>query len=129
MAIFYLLYSILWKNFKEKRFTIALIHIFVLVISALTIYLREVRILLALQVLIFVFVAIYNFKELKNSKASKKIGQIHTIYLFLFVFWMLNLADLLILGFDPIIEILISLFSIGIFLTILYKVVKNVGSS
>jgi len=42
---------------------------------------------------------------------------------------MLNLADLLISGFSPILEILISMVSIGLFLVILYKVVKNVGSS
>ncbi len=129
MAIFYLLYSVIWKKFKEKKFTIPLVHIFVLIISALSIFLREVRILLALQVLIFFFVAVYNYHSYKNSNKSKKPGQLHAIYLFLFVFWMLNLAEILISGFDPILEILISMVSIGLFLTILYKVVKNVGSS
>jgi len=129
MAIFYLLYSVVWKNFKEKRFTLLLIHILVLVISAWSILVNEVRILLGFQVFIFLFIAVYNYRCFKKFKNLKKPGQLHAIYLFLFVFWMLNLADLLISGFDPIVEILISIVSIGIFLTILYKVVKNVGYS
>jgi len=129
MAIFYLLYSVVWKNFKEKKFTIPLIHILVLIISAWSILVNEVRILLGFQVFIFLFIAVYNYLSLKKSKGTKKPGQLHAIYLFLFLFWMLNLADLLISGFDPILEILISMASIGLFLIILYKVVKNVGSS
>ena len=129
MAIFYLLYSVVWKNFKEKKFTIPLIHILVLIISAWSNLVNEVRILLGFQVFIFLFIAVYNYLSLKKSKGTKKPGQLHAIYLFLFLFWMLNLADLLISGFDPILEILISMASIGLFLIILYKVVKNVGSS
>ncbi|NCO17807.1 hypothetical protein COT60_03285 [Candidatus Pacearchaeota archaeon CG09_land_8_20_14_0_10_30_9] len=129
MAIFYLLYSVVWKDLKEKRFTIPLIHILVLVISALSIAIREVKILLGLQIFIFLFIAIYNHFHIKKLKGSKKPGHLHMIYLILFVFWMLNLADLLISGFNPILEILISMVSIGLFLVILYKVVKNVGSS
>ena len=129
MAISYLLYSVICKNFEEKKFTIPLVHIFVLVFSALTIYLREVRILLALQVLIFIFVALYNYRSYRTSNKKKKASELYAIYLFLFVFWMLNLADLLISVFDPISELLISFVSIGLFLTILYKVLKNIGPS
>ncbi|PJE81026.1 hypothetical protein COU58_04700 [Candidatus Pacearchaeota archaeon CG10_big_fil_rev_8_21_14_0_10_32_42] len=131
MAIFYLLYSIVWKNLKENlresKFTIPLIHIFVLVISATSIIVHETGVVILLQVFVFLFIAIQNYSSYRKLKSKKKSSSIHLIYLFLFVFWMLNLSDLLIVGFGPIIELVVSLASIGIFLVILYKVTRYAG--
>ncbi|MCR4327071.1 MAG: hypothetical protein NUV46_00640 [Nanoarchaeota archaeon] len=131
MAIFYLLYSVVWKNlkekFKESKWTVPFIHIFVLIISAVSIVVREAGVLILLQVFVFIFIAVNNYSSYKKLKTKSKSGSIYLIYLFLFVFWMLNLSDFLIVGFGPIVELLISLISIGIFLFILYKVTRYVG--
>jgi len=129
MAIFYLLYSVIWKKLKNKKFVIPIIHILVLAISALSILAHEARILILLQIVIFIFVAIYNVVSYKKLDIKKKANSLYIIYLFLFIFWMLNLSDLLISGFSPLWELVISTISIAIFLVILYKVTKNVGSS
>ncbi|MDP3966306.1 MAG: hypothetical protein Q8Q04_02140 [archaeon] len=127
MAIFYLVYSIAWKNFRESSYTIPLIHVFVLIISAFSIFVREAGMLIILQILLFSFVAFRNFSSYRKLGKKKRASSIYIIYLLLFIFWMLNLADLLVAGFGAVIELLVSMASIGIFLLILYKVTKNVG--
>lgn len=131
MAIFYLLYSIIWKNMKEKWkesfWTIPIIHVFVLVISALSIIVREAGVLILLQVFVFILIAILNYSSYRKLGKKNRSGSIYMIYLFLFVFWMLNLSDLLIVGFGPIIELIVSLVSIGIFVLILHKVTRYIG--
>jgi hypothetical protein len=128
MAIFYLFYSVVWKKIKHKKFVIPAIHILVIILSIASIITRTAGLLVLLQVVVFLFIAIYNFISYKKLNPKKKAGSIHLIYLFLFAFWMLNLSDILISGFDPIFELVISLVSIGIFLMILYKVTSNVGA-
>ncbi len=127
MAIFYLLYSVVWKKFKNNRFIVPLTHFAVLVIAAASIIYRSAWFLIAVQVAVFIAIAITNSISYSKLNSKKKSGSIHIIYLFLFVFWMLNLSDILVSGFDPILELIISFVSIGIFLTILYKVTRNLG--
>lgn len=127
MAIFYLLYSIVWKKMAEERFLIPLIHALVLVISFGSLLIKSAWVIILLQILLFTFIAIYNYVSYRKLPSKKKTGSIHVIYLFLFLFWMLNLSDILIVNFSPFFEFLISLISIGIFLIILYKVTRNVG--
>ncbi len=127
MAIFYLFYSVVWKNFKENKMGIPLVHVGVLIVSAIAILMREVKILMLLQVSIFLFITLFNYFSYKKINAKKKPNQIYRVYLFLFIFWMLNLFDLLVVGFGPVVELFISLISIGLFLIILYKVVRNIG--
>jgi len=128
MAIFYLVYSVAWKNFRESRYTVPLIHVFALVISAVSIMIREAGILILLQVLLFLFVAGRNFSSYRKLGKNKRAGSIYIIYLFLFIFWMLNLADSLVSGFGAIFELVVSMVSIGLFLLILYKVTRIVGT-
>ena len=127
MAIFYLLYSVVWKHVENKKFIIPLAHVLVLVISAASILYMSAWALIVIQVGLFGFIAVSNYLSYNKLNRKKKSGSIHVIYFFLFIFWMLNLSDILVSGFDPIFEILVSFVSIGIFLTILYKVTKNVG--
>ncbi|MBU2612766.1 MAG: hypothetical protein KKB62_03540 [Nanoarchaeota archaeon] len=127
MAIFYLLYSIVWKKTAGEKFLIPLVHALVLVISFGSLLIRSAWVIILLQILLFSFIAIYNYASYRKLSQKKKTGSIHVIYLFLFLFWMLNLSDILIANFSPFFEFLISLVSIGIFLIILYKVTKNVG--
>ncbi len=127
MAIFYLFYSVMWKNFKEKNFVVPIVHIFVLIISAVLIETRYVAFLLILQIMIFGFITLYNYIVLRKSKNKKKVGPLYAVYLFLFAFWILNLIDLLIEGFDPVLELVVSMVSIGLFLIISYKVMRSMG--
>lgn len=129
MAIFYLLYSVVWKKFKGQKYIVPLLHVLVILISAGSILYKSAWLLVALQVAIFVFITVYNYLTYQKLDIKKRAGSIHVIYFFLFIFWMLNLSDILISGFGPIFEFIVSLASIGIFLTILYKVTRNVGSN
>ena len=127
MAIFYLLYSVMWKKLKKSGYIIPLMHILVLFISGASILIGQAGILIVLQVLVFSFVAIQNFSSYRKLAVQKRKSSIYTIYLFLFIFWILNLVDLLVEGFSPLTEFVVSLFSIGVFILILYKVTRNVG--
>jgi hypothetical protein len=76
--------------------------------------------------LLFVFVTIIFFVSHNNSK-KKKQNNLHIIYFLLFLFWLLNTLDILIPNVLQSFQLLIYLLSIGIFLTILYKVLKKLG--
>jgi hypothetical protein len=127
MAIFYLFYSVVWKNLKDRKFIIPVVHIVVLVISAVSILTRYVALLLLLQIFIFILITVYNYVLNKKLKSKKNMGPLYTVYFSLFAFWILNLVDLLVEGFDPILELLVSMVSIGIFLVISYKVMRSLG--
>ena len=127
MAIFYLLYSVIWKKINHKKFVIPIINLLAIALSIFSIALRNAWLLIIVQVAVFAFIAIYNFISYKKLNNKKKLGSIYVIYMSLFVFWILNLSDILISGFDPLVELLISFVSIGIFLVILYKVTRNIG--
>lgn len=127
MAIFYLFYSVIWKNLKDKKFITPVVHVIVITISAVSILTQYVALLLLLQICIFILITVYNYILNKKSKSKKKVGPLYTVYFSLFAFWILNLIDLLIEGFDPILELVISMVSIGIFLVISYKVMRSMG--
>lgn len=124
MAIFYLLYSASWKNFKEKKYTIYIFHFFAFVIALLSIIFRDPLIYLGLNLILLglTFYTIYLAKEKKGKHPFYKV------YLLLTLFWILNILDILIPGVFSNAQILIYLASAGVFFTILYKVLKKAGS-
>jgi hypothetical protein len=126
IAILYLLYSIKWKPWEKHKSVIYLFHILALIVSLVSIFAGAVGILLTVQVVLFIFVALASYPI---HKKSKKKHSMYAIYLLLFGFWILNVIDIVIPNFLQTFQIFIYLASIGVFLLILYKVVKKVGSN
>lgn len=127
MATFYLLYSVLWKNLKKYKFMPYALHIIAVVASVFSILFSDVRIVLFFQIFIFLFITILNYLVYLKSKTNKAKRELYTLYLSIFVFWTLNIFDLLSNHFYPIVELIVYLSSIALFTIILYKVVKKVG--
>ena len=128
MAVFYLLYSVMWKKWNNKSHKIYLFHglaFFIALVSILSgnpwVYL-ELNLLLLL-VVIFVVYTSYQHKN------KKKGYNLYFIYFLLSVFWILNIIDTLIPKFFEGFQLFIYLASSGVFLTILYKVLKKAGGS
>ena len=127
MAIFYLLYSVLWKNLKKYKFMPLILNLVAVIISAVSILLSDVRVILLFQIFIFLFMVILNYLVYLKSKTSKIKRELYSLYLFLFVFWVLNIFDLLSSHFYPFIELVVYAVSVVLFVLVLYKVVKRVG--
>lgn len=123
MAIFYLLYSVMWKKWKWKS-TILLFHLTSLAIATTTILFRSPTAYLIINILLFAFISLTVYLSHKQPK-KKKPTNLYIIYLMLFFFWILNIIDILVPNFLQTFQLFIYLTSLGIFLSILYKVIKK----
>ena len=129
MAIFYLLYSVMWKKWDTNSKKIYLFHLLALVIAILSILFRNPFIYFSINFLLLFFV-IFTFHISRNQSKEKKRKQgLHIIYTLLFLFWVLNIMDILIPKFFKTFQLFIYLTSSGIFLAMLYKVLKKVGTN
>jgi hypothetical protein len=127
LAIFYLLYSVMWKKWENKSNRIYLFHLIAFAISLLIVLSRNIFIYLGLNLILFGVVLFTVYVSHKDKKKKTK-GNLHTIYVLLSSFLILNIIDILIPDFFQTLQFFIYLASIGIFLTILYKVLKRAGS-
>jgi len=127
MAVFYLIYSIIWKKFKENSKTIYLFHGLALLLSSITLFFRGPGIILITNVFLLLFVVIIFLLSYKKSKIKKRGLNLYFAYILLFIFWILNIIDLLVPNFLELIQLFIYLASLSIFLLILYKVLKKTG--
>jgi hypothetical protein len=126
MAVFYLIYSLMWKKWNNSR-KIFLFHATSLIISLIVILLKSAVVYLWVNIFILFFVIITFYISSKEQKKKKK-NNLYAIYALLFTFWILNVIDILIPDFFQNVQLFIYTVSIGIFLTILYKVLKRAGS-
>ena len=128
MAGIYLVLSISWKKkkagFLNKTW---LWHIFAILVVFITIFTRFPVVYILSQTIIFVYaLVLLSFRRRKLNK--KETSLVHIIYPSLLVFWILNILDLFISNFLIGVQILIYLFSTGLFLSILYKVIKRINT-
>lgn len=121
MAVFYLTYSLMWKKWNQQG--IYIFHIIAIIISFMTLS-RSVVIYIVINIILSIFVLTV---FILSRNQSKKIGKLHLIYLLLLFFWILNILDIMLPKFLKTYQLLIYLVSTGIFLTILYKVLRTVG--
>ena len=126
MAMFYLIYSITWKNQKIK---LIYFHIISLVIPLLLIFLRQPLIYLGMNLLLLILGVSLIYAAHNNIKKQGKNNGLYVIYSLLFSFWTLNIIDILIPRFLQNTQLIIYLLSLGIFITILYKVISKTGSN
>lgn len=123
MAIFYLLYSVIWKKWKSGS-TIYLLHLTSLTIATIILLSKNQTIYFLINILLFAFIGFAVYTSCKQSK-KRKHGNLYIIYLMLSIFWIFNIIDILIPNFLQIFQLFIYLASLGIFLLILYKVIKK----
>jgi hypothetical protein len=128
LAMFYLLYSIMWKKWNGNSNKIYIFHVIALLISFVSIYFNNPVIYLLLNIFLFLFILITVYLTHRNSKTKLKKNHLFVIYLLLFAFWILNVIDILIPEFLQMFQLLIYLISSGIFLLILYRVIKKSGN-
>lgn len=130
MAIFYLLYSTMWKNWKNNPKRIYLFHLIALALSFGVILSRSRGFYLIANIILFLVVLSSVYISFKNSKkrAKKHKYNFYIIYVLLSLFWILNILDILVPEFFQAIQLIIYIISIVLFLIMLYKVLKKAGS-
>ena len=125
MAIFYLLYSFMWKQWNENSKKIYIFHTIAIIISIISISINTNLTYLILNSLLLIF--IFFIVLTASKKRKKKKNKLYPIYILLFIFWILNIIDILVPEFLKTFQLFIYLSSSGIFLLILYKVIKKIG--
>jgi len=131
MAIFYLLYSVMWKKWNGSSKKIYLFHLLAFIISASIILSRNALIYLGVNIFLFIIVlfVVYTSYQSTKKKSKEHKHDLYVIYLLLSFFWILNIIDILIPEFLQIFQLFIYIASIIIFLMMLYKVLKKTGPS
>lgn len=125
MAVFYLLYSIMWKKWNSHKINIWLFNIFAIIIAFIGTLFINSGVPVILNLILLVSVASVLFS---NYHHSKKKGNLFIIYILLLLFWVLNIISILIPDFLEFYQLLIYLVSISLFMVILYKVLKKIGN-
>jgi hypothetical protein len=129
LAVFYLVYSLMWKKWNEKSGILGIFHILSIAIAFITITTSQIEILFGVNLFILAIAIFGLCITQKESKSKKKGSNLHVIYTLLFIFWILNIIEVLIPDFLQFYQLLVYLASLGVFLTILYKVLKKSGSN
>lgn len=124
IAVFYLLYSVMWKKWKDNK-KIYLFHIVAAIVSFISAFSRDGSFLLLVNLFLFLIISISFYIAHKDSK--KKKHTFYLVYMLLVFFWILNILDILIPSFFQGFQLIIYLFSIAIFLAIQYRVIKRAG--
>jgi mannose/fructose/N-acetylgalactosamine-specific phosphotransferase system component IIC len=127
MAVFYLFYSIVWKKWDGNSKKIYFFHFLAVVIALLSLVHRNIWLHLGINILLFIFVAITTYIVHRESKTKKK-HNFYAVYILLFIFWILNIINILIPRFLEMFQMLIYLASSVVFLLIVYKVLKKAGN-
>jgi len=122
MAILYLIYSSIWKNFDTKRM-IVISHIVAVILTIVTFITRSHLILLYLQSILFILAIILG----PFANKGKKISSTRALYFVVLGLWLVNL---LFLGrgrpIFPLIDLSLQIASIIAYLFIYHKISKLV---
>jgi hypothetical protein len=127
MAVFYLLYSVMWKKWNHSKTRIFLFNIFALLIALIGTLIRGEVIPIVINIILLIFVYLVLYVAYKDQRDKKKGTSLFVIYLLLFIFWILNVIDVMIPRFLQIFQLGIYLVSILLFMIILYKVISKTG--
>jgi len=129
MSVFYLLYSVMYKKWSNHSYMIYLFHALAVVMAIVSVLSGNPILYLGLNVFLLLVVIFIVYASYQNKKKRKKGHNLYLIYLLLSVFWILNIVDALIPQFFAGFQLFIYMASTTIFLLILYKVTKKVGSN
>lgn len=128
MAIFFLLYSILWKKWEGSFMNIKWFHAFSVIIAIVSSSSRNPAVHFGVSMMLLMFVAVIVGIANVKPKIKKKRNSLYVIYMLLFIFLILNILDIMVPSFLQTYKLLIYLSSMSIFLIILYRVLKKTGS-
>ena len=124
MATFYLLYGLSRKKLgKILPETTDVLHVVAIILSSIIVFLGIPIILIAIILTLLFYLLFVGYSDYTKSK-KKATSQFYIVYFLLILFSMLNFVDILIPDFFGVIQTLIYIFSISLFLLILYKVLK-----
>ncbi len=129
MAIFYLLYSVISKKLEGKSNKILIFHLIALILALISILTRNYLVYLGLNLLLLAIIGVVVYISYQNKIKKARRNNLYVIYILWSIFWVLNIIDALIPRFFMGFQLVIYLASTSVFLLILYKVLKNVGSS
>lgn len=121
MALFYLMYSLVWRKISNKHFII-FSNLFAVLFSIVAFVSKSPYIISILQLILLVFTIIISFTIFKKKK---RVSQTRILYLLVILFWIINLIVLSpkrFFLFD--VKILFQILSVVIFILIYYKIVK-----
>jgi len=126
MAIFYLVYSTVWKKIKANHFLVYS-NIIAVLISFISFAYRSHFILISLQLILLLAAVILSFR---NHSQHKKTSHIKTLYILILIFWLVNLFLIgpgmggrrSFLLFE--VQMTLQVLSLAVFFTIYYKVSK-----
>lgn len=127
IAVFYLLYSVKWKKLNSTIFKMPFFHILAILIAFIGVFSRSHEIQFILNIILLFFVSFVLLTAYRDSKDKKKGKSLLLIYFLLFVFWILNVIDIIIPKFLELFKLFIYLASILLFMSILYKVLRKIG--
>ena len=128
MAVFSLLYSVMWKKWNHTKIKNYIFNILAIAIAFVGITFRQIGFSLLLNIIFFIFVAFVLLVAYQNSKTKKAGKSLLIIYILLFGFFFLNIIEILIPQFLQVYKLGIYLASILLFMSILYKVLKKSGN-
>lgn len=126
MAVFYLLYSVIWKKSDGRSGGVMFLFYLLAIAISMAVVLAESKgIILLMEAILFLFLAITIYRAYLISRRAKH--DMYIIYLLVFAFWMLNIMDIFVPRFALPLQMAVYLASIFLFLLILYKVLRKVG--
>ena len=128
MAIFFLLYSVMWKKWNHNKQKIYVFNILAILIAFIGAVSRSRVINLIIYILLLIFISFVLFIAYKDSKTKQKGKSLYFIYFLLFLFWILYILEMMIPRFLEMFRIFIYIPSIFLFMIILYKVLKKSGN-
>ena len=125
MGIFYLIFSLIWKRFDNKKLLI-IGHSIAVLLSVVSFITRSHRILIFLQFIFLIIAVVLSFVvHQRGKKLSHKLSQIRILYLLIAALWLINL---LIVDrrrpFNYEIEIFFQVISLCVFFIIYHKISK-----
>lgn len=124
VAIFYLIYSLTWKNWRTSYLGSLIIHILSITLSLIILLSENVIVYFLVNFSLFLAVTLVLLNS-KDKSRGQHTSEMFIVYILLSLFWILNIVDLLIPNMFQTIQILIYLISSGIFMLMLYKVLKR----
>ncbi len=127
MSIFYLIYSVLWKNLKNNSRTVYIFHAIAIAIAVASIVFNNVLFYLGLNLILFIFAGIFIYLSSHNPKFRSKKSRFDKVYIFFLAFMILNIISILVPTFLETLKLLLYLASLSIFFIVLYKVLKKSG--
>jgi hypothetical protein len=127
ISIFYLIYSVSWKKWKDKSKMVYIFHIIAILIALASIFFNNQIFYIGLNILLLISAVILISVAWYNQRNKLKKNNLFFIYFLLFIFFILNVFNILVPIFLESLKLLIYLISLGIFLVILYKVLKKSG--